>query len=152
MLAAHGAVELGVSEAEDPTVGGHQVVPHPIRRAGHAHDRAVQMLAAHASIVRGVEGVDRPIGGDHPVAPGGAVGRHTYGIVDVGPLGHGSVGFRSPIGDDAPASGYEPVAHAVRRGGHAHDRLVQARASGGPVERGIEGEEATVTGDEVVPT
>ena len=38
-----GAVELGVAEGEHPAVGGHQPVPAPVGRGGHADDGLVQV-------------------------------------------------------------------------------------------------------------
>src|ERR1035441_3660558 len=53
--------------------------------------------------------------------------------------------------EDAPVAGHQPVALAVRGGGHPDDRLVEDKGAGGTDEAGVtEGEDATVAGHQPV--
>ena len=49
MLGAHGALEWGVAEVEDPAVGGNFPITPTVEGEGDAHNRFVEMLASHGA-------------------------------------------------------------------------------------------------------
>ena len=68
MLATHRAVEVGVTEGEDPAVGGHLPVAAGVVRRRHGDHRRVQMLVAHRAVELRAVAEDAAVGGDGPVA------------------------------------------------------------------------------------
>ena len=68
-LAAHRAEELGVTEGEDPTVGGDEPVAVAAACPVHPDDRLGQLGAPGGAVELGItEGEDPPVGGHEPVA------------------------------------------------------------------------------------
>jgi len=68
-LATHGSVELGVTEAEEPTIRGHLPVAAACRGRCHPDYWLVQRFAAHGSVELGVTEAEEPtVRGHLPVA------------------------------------------------------------------------------------
>ena len=62
------AVELGVAEGEDATVGRHEPVPLAVGRRRHADHGLVQVQVARRAVELGVAAGEHPtVGADHPV-------------------------------------------------------------------------------------
>ena len=115
MLATHRAVEGGVTEGEDPAVGGHEPVALARRGGRHAHDGLVEVLAAHRAVEDSVtKGEDSAVGGTQPVALARGSGRNAHdGLVEVGG-GQVPDGRERPIREHLPERGDHAVAAGCR--------------------------------------
>ena len=84
----HRAVERGIAETEDATVGSHQPVAPAVGRRGHADDGCVEVRPTHRA-------VELCAPGDHE---GADVGGKHGGIGDPEAAGH-VVTWRGPIAE-----------------------------------------------------
>src|SRR5450759_3134066 len=140
------SVEPSISEAEHPTVLGHQPVTLAIGRRCHTHDGLVEGEVSGRAVERGVaEGEDATVTGHQPVAVAIGGGCHTDdGLVeDEAPGGAGELSVSE--GEDPAVTGHQPVALSVRGAFDAHDGGVECLATHRAVEGSVtEGEDPTV--------
>src|SRR2546421_12303704 len=119
-----GAVEAGVTEVEDPTVGGHQPVAVARGGGGHGSDGLVQRDGPGGAVEGGVTEVEDPtVGGSQPVA----VGREGPGADGVDPGVGRRRGGRSRQGGGQRGGGGPG---GRRRGGSGARRRGRVRGRG----------------------